>query len=78
MSMDLGMSKGYIQQISSGRTLPRMERFFDMCDYLEISPVEFFTGENKDPSLTKELAAAAQSLDPNRIKALITIADLFK
>ena len=41
MSMALGKSKGYIQQISSGRALPQMKMFFEICDYLEVTPLEF-------------------------------------
>ena len=42
MSYDLGHSRGYINNISSGKTLPSMTEFFAICDYFEISPAEFF------------------------------------
>ena len=42
MSLSLGRCKGYVQGISSGRTLPSMSGFFSICDYLEISPGDFF------------------------------------
>lgn len=78
MSVALGMSKGYIQQISSGRSLPRMEMFFEICDYLEVSPLEFFSGENRDPSLTRALAETAQGLDAEKIETLIAVAKHFR
>ena len=42
MSMELGQNKGYIQGITSGRSLPSMTMFFEICDYFEITPEEFF------------------------------------
>lgn len=36
MSLDLGKNKSYIQGISSGRSMPSMKQFFEICDYLEI------------------------------------------
>ena len=78
MSMDLGKSKGYIQQISSGRALPQMKMFFEICDYLSVTPLEFFTPENRLPSLTRDLAEKAQGLDAEKIEALITVADFMK
>ena len=78
MSMDLGMSKGYIQSISSGRALPRMEKFFEICEYLDITPIEFFTQENEEPHLVRSLADIAQSLEKDEIELLISIAEHLK
>lgn len=49
LSLELGHSKSYIQSISSGRTSPSMAAFFEICDYFDISPVEFFDGAMKNP-----------------------------
>jgi len=43
MSLELGHSKGYIQSISSGRSLPSMSEFLAICEYLKVTPAEFFT-----------------------------------
>ena len=42
MSLDLGHSASYIRSISSGRSLPSMSEFLYICEYLDISPMEFF------------------------------------
>ena len=42
MSLDLGQSKGYIQGITSGRSLPSMKMFLIICEYFDIEPAEFF------------------------------------
>ncbi len=46
MSLSLGLSESYINKIENEKTLPSMSTFFDICDYFEITPQEFFnTGE---------------------------------
>lgn len=55
MSYDLGHSRGYINNISSGKTLPSMAEFFAICEYFGITPSEFFDPENKNPKLLNEL-----------------------
>ena len=37
MSYDLGRSRGYINNISSGKSLPSMSEFFSICDYFNMS-----------------------------------------
>ena len=53
MSLDLGHSASYIRNISSGRSLPSMEEFLYICDYLDITPMEFLTMGN-NPQLQSE------------------------
>lgn len=77
LSLGLGLSKGYIQQISSGKALPSMKHFFDICDYFSITPVEFFDIGNKDPRLTRELVDASHNLSEEQMKLLIDIARNF-
>ena len=47
MSLSIGQSPNYITSIESGRNLPSMTAFFYICEYLHITPVEFFDTENK-------------------------------
>lgn len=46
MSLDLGHSTSYIRSITSGRALPSMSEFLYICEYLGITPTEFFNEEN--------------------------------
>ena len=55
LSLDLGHSKGYIQSISSGRALPSMSEFINICEYFDITPYEFFNIETTDIIRLKEL-----------------------
>lgn len=42
MSLDLGKAGSYITNITSGKALPSMNEFFNILDYLEITPAAFF------------------------------------
>ena len=42
MSYDLGHSRGYVYNISSGKALPPLKEFLAICDYFGITPAEFF------------------------------------
>ena len=51
MSYDLGHSRGYIYNISSGKALPPLKEFFAICDYLEVTPQQFFDDSVRDPEI---------------------------
>lgn len=55
MSLDLGHSTSYIRSITSGRALPSMSEFIYICDYLGVTPMEFFNVE-KNTTLTQQKA----------------------
>ena len=75
MSYDLGHSRGYINNISSGKTLPSMTEFFAICDYLEITPIEFFDNNTKNPQLSNAAINATEKLDENDLLLILEIAN---
>ena len=62
MSYDLGHSRGYINNISSGKALPSVTELFAICDYFEITPVEFFSETVSNPKLQKTVIADMERL----------------
>lgn len=42
LSLDLGKSGSYIRGITNGSAMPSFREFFNLCDYFNISPVDFF------------------------------------
>ena len=42
MSLSLGHEPDYIYSIEYGNYLPTMKEFFEICDYLDVTPMEFF------------------------------------
>lgn len=55
MSLDLGHSTSYICSITSGRSLPSMSEFLYICEYLGVTPMEFFN-EDKATTLMQQKA----------------------
>ena len=42
MSISLGHGAGYINSIENGSSMPSLIMLFEICDYLKVSPKEFF------------------------------------
>ena len=68
MSYDLGHSRGYINNISSGKTLPSMAEFFAICENFGITPVEFFDNGCQNPKVTQEVISAISQLSDEDLK----------
>ncbi|MBQ3126747.1 MAG: helix-turn-helix transcriptional regulator [Clostridia bacterium] len=65
MSYDLGHSRGYINNISSGKALPSMAEFLAICEYFGITPVEFFNGGVENPQLLRQTLVGLERLSEN-------------
>ena len=71
MSTELGQNKGFIQAISSGKALPSMTQFLRICDYFEISPLQFFDSETINPQLLHRAMEGMRKLDEDDLIMLI-------
>lgn len=71
MSYDLGHSRGYVNNISSGKTLPSMTEFFAICDYFGITPIEFFDEKIENPSLLVDAIELLSELDEDDLTLTI-------
>ena len=78
MSLDLGHSKSYVQSISAGRALPSLSEFLYICEYLGVTPKEFFDEETKDPQLVRELYNISLSLEKEDLEVLLSMAKRLK
>ena len=75
MSLSLGQNPGYINSIESGKSLPSMAMFFYICDYLQISPAEFFAKENRAPAKTQKILESLYRLDGEALDAVCVIVE---
>lgn len=75
MSLELGHSKSYVQSISSGKALPSFSEFLYICEYLGVTPKDFFDPEVDDPQLLYKLASIARSLPPVDLEVLVNMAE---
>lgn len=62
LSLELGRSKSYIQSISSGRTSPSLSALFEICNYFNITPLEFFDSEIENPGLMHNIITNLKQL----------------
>ena len=72
MSYDLGRSRGYIYNISSGKSLPPMKEFLAICDYLEVTPQQFFDSDTKHPELVQTALLSMKDLNESDMLLLLS------
>lgn len=73
MSLSIGQSAGYINNIENGINYPSMTVFFYICDYLEITPQEFFDIDSKNPLKVNELCELAKNLNNEQLDTIISL-----
>lgn len=78
MSLSLGQSKNYINCIENGKSLPSMQMFLYICDYLEITPMEFFDEGNSSPTTVTETYKAIKRLNFEQQKLIVNLANNLK
>lgn len=74
MSLSMGQNPGYINNIESGKSMPSLSGIFYICDYLGITPSDFFDQNSDSPSKARELFEVAKGLSNTQLDSLITIA----
>ncbi len=73
MSLSLGQANNYINNIENKKTLPSMQSFFYICEYLGVTPQEFFDEENADPETLREFLSEAKRLDSKSMEYILGI-----
>ncbi|MFR3664914.1 helix-turn-helix transcriptional regulator [Flintibacter sp.] len=71
LSLNLGQNRGYIQAISSGRALPSMKQFLNICDYFGITPLQFFDISESNPKLVKNVWDGIRTLSDDDLILLL-------
>ena len=56
LSLSIGQNSHYINHIENHYSYPSMQTFFYICEYLNITPREFFDLDFDDPKQVKALA----------------------
>ena len=70
MSLSIGQNAGYINNIECGKALPSMSSFFYICDFLNISPAEFFATDQPDPDQIRHIVDDLKRLDPEDLACI--------
>lgn len=73
MSLALGQNASYINRIENKQTFPSMQAFFYICEYLEISPKDFFDEGNANPLKINEIINGAKKLDNIQLDTVLAV-----
>lgn len=75
MSLSIGQNPGYINNIESGKSAPSLAGIFYICEYLDLTPKEFFDLDVENPT---RLNAVIQNLKRLNDRQLSLVEDLVK
>lgn len=78
MSLSLGQSTNYINNIENKRSLPSMSMFLYICEFLGISPKDFFDEENDNPDIVSGVVDVLKELDRESLELVLAIAERLK
>lgn len=75
MSIALGQNVNYVNLIENGKRFPSLQGFFLLCEYLEISPSDFFEkgnfhNQNENISIRSDFINLTEKLSTSQITAL--------
>ena len=73
MSLSLGQANNYINTIENKKSLPSMQSFFYICDFLGVTPQEFFDEGNNNPEKLREFLTEAKKLDDEVLIHILSI-----
>ena len=73
MSLSIGQNPGYMNNIENGHNYPSMEAFFYICEYLDVTPSEFFDDGNSHPSEYREMQKDMEALDEKSRQNVLAI-----
>lgn len=77
MSLALGQNPSYINRIENQKAFPSMQVFFYICEYLKITPSDFFDPHTDYPKEINELIQILQNLNSEQLKLIKQIAEQF-
>lgn len=73
MSLSLGQSAGYINNIENKNNLPSLTLFFYICEYLNVTPMEFFDYDTFNPNKIKEIVEDLKKLNSEQLDDIAKI-----
>lgn len=78
MSLAIGQNCSYINRIENKKAFPSMQCFFYICDYLQITPQEFFDDKFQAPRELNKLMESLKSLSPKQLELINNIVAEFQ
>ena len=73
LSLELGKSKSYINNIACGKTLPSLTELLNICEYFKIEVKDFFDTGNEYPVAMSEVIEMLKSLNKEDLDIVKTL-----
>lgn len=71
MSLSMGQADNYINNIENRKSMPSIQGFFVICEYLKVTPKEFFDEETVNPTTLNELVAELKPLNTKALEYML-------
>ena len=79
MSLSMGQNPGYINNIETGKSKPSLDGIFFICEYLGVTPSEFFDLDSSNPSKLDAIIKDMKKLNDQQLDTIATLVkDLIK
>ena len=78
MSLDLDKSGSYIRGITSGIAMPSVRELFNIIEYFEMTPAEFFAPLERDDTAYAKLCSRLRGLDEAKLEKVNTFIDMIE
>jgi transcriptional regulator with XRE-family HTH domain len=78
MSLAIGQNEAYINSIETGKNYPSMEGLSYICEYLDITPREFFDFETESPKKLSKLTDKMKHLKSDQLALIESMVDNMK
>lgn len=73
MSLSIGQNASYINRIENGISMPSMPVFLFICDYLGVSPSEFFDLNTPNPTKIQSITKELNKLDTESLDLILNL-----
>ncbi len=70
MSLAIGQNPGYINHIELNRGTPSLAGIFYICEYLGVTPSEFFDLDNQNPVRLKRIINELKKLNEEQLETI--------
>ena len=71
MAIEVDILEDYIYNISSGKSLPPMAEFLEICNYFGITPSQFFDDSIENPALLQSAIDELRKLNDDDMMLII-------
>ena len=77
MSLALGQNESYINRIENKKAFPSMQVFFYICEYLNITPKDFFDTDSVKPEKIDNLITDIKKLNTKQLDLISALVEEF-